>query len=241
MPIAKLSVQSAAQQVLGAALRMEGGDVHLCNAYSLSLAERDSDYRLGLQGAFLNLPDGMSVVWASRVLRATPPLKERVYGPTLFLDVVRLGQQSHLKHYLYGATDDVLAKLRAELQRHAPDAEFVASEAPPFRPLTQKEERDLATRVSQSGAHIVWVGLGTPKQDWFGVTMRNRVPAVTVAVGAAFEFIPGLKPQAPQWMQLRGLEWAFRLMTEPRRLWRRYLIGNSAFLFAVLRQRVREG
>ncbi|MBI1758328.1 MAG: WecB/TagA/CpsF family glycosyltransferase [Actinobacteria bacterium] len=210
-----------------------GMDVHLCNAYTLALADRDPALHSMLRQADFNFPDGMSVVWANRLLhRAARLPRERVYGPDLFLDVFDLGQEVELRHYLLGGAPEVLARLRAELLRRFPVADVVGAESPPFRELTRQEADEQLERIAASGAQIVWLGLGTPKQDWAAADLASRHPAVFVAVGAAFDFVAGTKRQAPRWMQRSGLEWLFRLATEPRRLWRRYLFGNIRFIIA---------
>lgn len=215
------------------------GDVHLCNAYTLALAERDPQLLGILRAATLNLPDGQSVVWANRLLHrgvALPPT--RVYGPDLLLDVFALAGETGLRHYLLGSTPHVLEELQRELRRRFPHARITGTCSPPFRPLTAQELQKQQEDIRTAEADIVWVGLGTPKQDHWAAELCEALPVVAVAVGAAFDFIAGSKPQAPHWMQRSGLEWAFRLGCEPRRLWRRYLFGNTRFLWGVVRQAI---
>jgi N-acetylglucosaminyldiphosphoundecaprenol N-acetyl-beta-D-mannosaminyltransferase len=142
-----------------------------------------------------------------------------------------------LRHYLYGSTPEVIAQLETNLRERFPGAELVGVESGPFRPLTEAEEHDLARRMTDARADVVWVGLGTPRQDLFVDRFRDLVPATFIAIGAAFDFHAGTKRQAPRVLQRFGLEWLFRLITEPRRLWKRYLIGNGRFVWAVLRCR----
>ena len=158
-----------------------------------------------------------------------------MYGPDLLLDVFQLGQNLGIRHYLLGSTLDVVADLKRELLRRFPRAQIVGSESPPFRQLTKPEQAEQRVRIVDSEADIVWLGLGTPKQDLTCADLARHLPVVVVAVGAAFDFVSGHKNQAPLWMRRHGLEWAFRLASEPRRLWRRYLIGNVQFLRAALR------
>jgi len=213
-----------------------GVDVHLCNAYTLALADQHPDFRSLLQRSRLNFPDGKSVVWANRLVHHGQNLpRDRIYGPDLFLDVLSAGQDTGVRHYLLGSTASVLADLEAELRRRFPAAAIVGTESPPFRALTDLESQEQADRIAASGAQVVWVGLGTPKQDWEAAALAQRVPAVFCAVGAAFDFVAGHKKQAPAWMQQRGLEWTFRLASEPRRLWRRYLFGNARFVWSVVK------
>jgi N-acetylglucosaminyldiphosphoundecaprenol N-acetyl-beta-D-mannosaminyltransferase len=136
---------------------------------------------------------------------------------------------------MYGSTPEVVASLAERLNDLVPGVQVVGVESPPFRPLTEAEAAELVVRIREVRADIVWVGLGTPRQDLFVDRFRNRLSSTLVAVGAAFDFLAGTKRRAPTWMQDRGLEWAFRLGTEPGRLWRRYLMGNAEFLLGVAR------
>jgi N-acetylglucosaminyldiphosphoundecaprenol N-acetyl-beta-D-mannosaminyltransferase len=216
------------------------GDVHLCNAYTLALADQDPELHGILRAAPLNLPDGQPVVWANRLLhRGTTLPATRVYGPDLLLDVFALGQSSGLRHYLLGSTPHVLDALERELRRRFPNALITGTCSPPFRPLTSQEARKQREDIRSAEADIVWVGLGTPKQDRWAAELCTALPVVAVAVGAAFDFIAGTKPQAPMWMRRNGVEWLFRLGCEPRRLWRRYLFGNALFVGGVVQQAFR--
>lgn len=244
VPITACAPEFAADHVVALAREVDpaaegaGRDVHLCNAYTLALADSDDAYRAMLGRASLNFPDGTPVVWANRLMHRTEPVAaQRVRGPQLFLDVFDRGQAHGVRHYLLGSTPQVLDRLQENLRARFPDARIVGVESPPFRALTQDEQDEQARRIRDSGAQVVWVGLGTPKQDWECARLRERLPAVFVAVGAAFDFAAGTTPEAPAWMRENGLEWIHRLASEPRRLWRRYLFGNSRFLFAVVRRR----
>jgi N-acetylglucosaminyldiphosphoundecaprenol N-acetyl-beta-D-mannosaminyltransferase len=216
---------------------LPGRSVHLCNAYTLSLARHDDAYRALLNESDLNLPDGMPLIWIAR--RLGIPLEDRVYGPTLMLDTLDRGREAGLRHYLYGGSPEVIEALPDEIERRFPGVTLVGAESPPFRPLTADEKAEAVARMVDARPDVVWVGLGTPKQDEVVHDLRKDVPATMVAVGAAFDFIAGSKRQAPSWMQEHGLEWAFRLATEPRRLWRRYLVGNTSFLLGVATDRPR--
>ncbi|MGW1809125.1 WecB/TagA/CpsF family glycosyltransferase [Streptomyces sp. NPDC002078] len=233
----RLAGQGVAADALDAADETPRGDVHLCNAYTLALADRDPELHGILRAAPLNLPDGQPVVWANRLLhRGTALPATRVYGPDLLLDVFALGRRTGLRHYLLGSTPHVLEALRRELRRRFPDALITGTCSPPFRPLTSQEARKQREDIRSAEADIVWVGLGTPKQDRWAAELSTALPVVAVAVGAAFDFIAGTKLQAPHWMRRSGLEWVFRLGCEPRRLWRRYVFGNARFLWGVIRQ-----
>ena len=239
VPITACSPQTAARLVIDRARGPlpAGMDVHLCNAYTLALADRDVVLHALLRRATLNFPDGKSVVWANRLqYRDRRPPTARVYGPDLMRDVLRLGQPAGLRHYLVGGTPQVLAALAGRIRRDYPDAHLVGAESPPFRELTATERAAQAGRIRHSRAQVVWLGLGTPKQDWEAARLASELPVLAVAVGAAFDFLAGAKRQAPPWMRRNGLEWCFRLAQEPRRLWRRYLFGNVRFGLAVGRR-----
>ena len=214
-----------------------GVDIHLCNAYTFALADQDTRFKAMLEHAAINFPDGKSVVWANKLLHRSSTIpNDRVYGPDLFLDVFEKGQELGLRHYLLGSTPQVLSKLETELRRRFPKAAIVGAVSPPFRALTEQETAEQTARLVESKAQVIWVGLGTPKQDWESARLAGDVAAVFLAVGAAFDFIAGEKKQAPMWMQRNGLEWLFRLAVEPRRLWRRYLFGNARFLRAMIKE-----
>jgi N-acetylglucosaminyldiphosphoundecaprenol N-acetyl-beta-D-mannosaminyltransferase len=175
-------------------------------------------------------PDGQPVRWAMNLLHRAG-LCERVYGPELMLRLCQAAADQGVAIYLYGGTPDVLEKLGVNLMQRFPNLRIGGQEAPPFRPLTPAEDREVVDRINGSGAGIVFIGLGCPKQDRFAYEHRAGIQAVQICVGAAFDFHAGVKPTAPAWMQRHGLEWLFRLLQEPRRLWKRYLVTNSLFLW----------
>jgi len=186
---------------------------------------------------FLVTPDGMPLVWALR--HAGHVESDRVYGPDLMLSVFDAGSSKGLRHFLYGATAETLEQLQARLLAKFPQARIVGSYAPPFRNLSTREETDIADRLNRSGADIIWVGLSSPKQELWMARMRDRLEAsMLIGVGAAFDFHAGLKRQAPRFIQRSGFEWAFRLLCEPRRLWRRYALVVPTFISLTAFQRL---
>ncbi len=223
----------AASLIIDLAHAGQGMHVHLPNAYTIALADQSESYRESLAYPAINFPDGKPISWVSRLHPASPRLSQ-IRGPQLFLDVFDQGRSSKVRHYLLGSTADVLALLTLELQHRFPGISLVGSESPPFRPLTDAERAEQDERIRASGAQIVWVGLGTPKQDIEVQRLAGTLPIVAVAVGAAFDFAAGTLRIAPEWMIRAGLEWIFRFYQEPRRLWRRYTFGNARFLKAVL-------
>lgn len=210
---------------------------HLCNAYTLSLAVQDRQYRRLLNDSDLNFADGHYVAMVGR-WRGLSNMEQRVYGPTLMLTTLDRGRARGLRHYLYGATGETVARLATALRTRFPGVMIVGVEAPPFRPLTSAEENALFARVRAVRPDIFWVGLGTPKQDVFVARYAERLSCTVVPVGAAFDFHAGTKLRPPRIAQRLGLEWLFRLLTEPVRLWRRYLIGIPIFLIGLLADRV---
>lgn len=211
------------------------GGIHLCNAYTLALADERPDLAELLSADTANLPDGMPLVWWAR--QHGHPDAERVYGPDLMEAVLAAGGEPGTAHYLYGSTPEVLTALERAIATRWPDARIVGTESPPFREITDVELEASIARIDESGADVVWVGMGTPKQDTLVHRMSRRSDVAFVAIGAAFDFIAGTKSQAPRWMMRLGLEWLFRLATEPRRLWKRYIVYNAKFARVLWRSR----
>jgi N-acetylglucosaminyldiphosphoundecaprenol N-acetyl-beta-D-mannosaminyltransferase len=202
-------------------------------------AHEDAETRAAVLAATLAVPDGQPLVWALRMLGH--PRATRVYGPDLMLAFCARAAERGIPMYLYGGrTPDALDLLERRLVQRFPGLRIVGRSSPPFRPLTPEEELQTIAEIDGSGAAVVWVGTGQPKQEIWMLNMRPRLRAqLLVGVGAAFDFHAGLVPQAPRWMQRTGLEWAYRLSREPRRLWRRYARYNPMFVAAFARQYAR--
>lgn len=201
-------------------------------------ARRDPELFRAIADADIATPDGVPIVWGMRWLGQSD--QERVYGPELMKRAMVDAEGHQWKHYLYGSTPETLATLQAKLAELAPDAQIVGAYSPPFREMTADEMESSLEAIRTSHADLLWVGLGMPKQElWMG-TIRNELPGVAVlGVGAAFDFLAGTKKQAPAWMQKAGLEWLFRLAQEPRRLWRRYVWNNPAYVMLLAWQIIR--
>lgn len=236
VPIAALRPEDAVFELLTLAKEKRGAAVHLCNSFTVSTALHDEGYRAILRRADLNLPDGTPVAWVSRMEQDVRSLSSPVRGPRLMRDVLRAGAERGMTHYFYGGSPRTAAELPGKLRALVPGVQIVGVESPPYRPLTPSEEDEMVARIRAAKPDFVWVGLGTPGQDVFVDRFRDRLDTVLVAVGAAFDFAAGTRPEAPEWLHGTGFEWVFRLGTEPRRLWRRYLFGNAAFARAVYRQ-----
>ena len=208
--------------------------VAVCTVHSVMTARKNAELRSALHDADIATPDGVPLVWTIRM--TARPNQERVYGPELMRQTL-VATSRDIKHYLFGSTPETIEILQRQIARFAPSAVIVGTESPPFRPLSQDEEEEALDRIRASGATVVWVGLGMPKQELWMHRVGPRLPGITlVGVGAAFDFLAETKAQAPQWMQRNGLEWLFRLSREPRRLWRRYIWNNPAFLMLMFRQ-----
>jgi N-acetylglucosaminyldiphosphoundecaprenol N-acetyl-beta-D-mannosaminyltransferase len=226
-----LDLEQASRTLEASALLGGGRAVHLCNAYTLALASRAPEYARLLNQGYLNLPDGAPLVFVARRL-GIPGMSQdrRARGTDVFCTTLDRGRSVGLRHYLYGSTPGTVAALRDRMSKVYPGVDIVGAVAPPFRALSSEEEAATLEQIRAARPHIVWVALGTPQQDEFVARFAGRLGMTLVAVGAAFDFLAGTKPQAPRWMQSAYLEWLFRLVTEPSRLWKRYLVGNLVFL-----------
>jgi N-acetylglucosaminyldiphosphoundecaprenol N-acetyl-beta-D-mannosaminyltransferase len=185
----------------------------------------------------LTTPDGMPLVWGLKAFGEKNA--SRVYGPTLTLHVCRAAAHEGIPIALYGGTQESLTAFVEFLHKSFPAIEVVCQIAPPFRQLTPEEDATYSHKIIESGARIVFVGIGCPKQELWMAKHKGLIPAVMIGVGAAFDFHSGRVQQAPNWMQKIGLEWLFRLSREPKRLWKRYLFHNPRFLFLFLLQWLR--
>ena len=213
-----------------------GHATYVCAAsvHTVIEATRDRSFRRVLNGALAVAPDGMPLAWLGR-LRGHRRMR-RIRGPSLMKRVCQLSVERGIPHFLYGAAPGVVEELARRLKAEYPGLNVVGTHTPPFRPLSEVEEVNVVRLINDSGARIVWVGLGTPKQERWMAAMAPRLTAgLLIGVGAAFDFHSGRLAEAPPWIQRSGLEWFFRLTQEPRRLWRRYLYANPLFVaYAIL-------
>lgn len=205
-----------------------------CNVHSIMSARRSESLREALYSFDLRAPDGMPLVWAMNWLYGLQTT--RTHGPTAMRHLLRHCQGSRWRHFLLGSTDATLARLVDSIQLEYPRAVIAGTYSPPFEPLTDSEVTRIAAAVDKSGANIVWVGMGMPKQELLIPRLASHLRGVSLlGVGAAFDIVSGVQPEAPHWMQGRGLEWLFRLAHEPKRLWQRYAINNPLFIALVAR------
>ena len=222
------SYAAAAKMVVDWSGNSESRYVCIANVHVLMEAYDSPDFRSVLNHADLVTPDGVPLVWLMRLKGQRA--QQRVYGPTLMLRVLEAAVQNGVPVGFYGGTPDVLRSLVKRMQERFDGLNAAFAVSPPFAEMSNQEDADLVEQINRSGIRILFVGLGCPKQEIWMARHRGKVNAVMLGVGAAFDFHAGVKPQAPPWMQGIGLEWLFRLSTEPRRLWKRYLYHNPRFV-----------
>ena len=234
MRIDRTSYPEASCQVMDWA--RSGRPAYACaaNVHMVMEGFDSAELQRAVNAADLVTADGVPLVWCLRLLGY--PAATRVYGPDLTLAVLRDAAAAGMPVGFFGGSAEVLVQLQAALDRQFPSLRVAFAESPPFRALTPEEDSAAVERVNASGAAILFVGLGCPKQELWMAAHRGRIQAVMLGVGAAFDFLAGSKPQAPRWMMRYGLEWLFRFATEPRRLWRRYLKHNPRFVALFARQ-----
>ncbi len=233
IPVTPTNYEEATDAILSASAQGVPGVVSCHAVHAVVTTSRDESLRKMVNRFDMITPDGQPVRWALNLLYGAK-LRDRVYGPTLTLALCERAAAEGVAVYLYGGSPEVVEQLQTNLRVKFPQLQIAGFESPPFRQLTPQEDREVVERINQSGAGLVFIGLGCPKQDIFAGEHRDRIQAVQVCVGAAFDFHAGVKKTAPDWMQKRGLEWAFRLWEEPGRLWKRYLATNSLFLWMLL-------
>lgn len=208
------------------------------NTHVVALARRDATYSSALSKFDLIFPDGMPLVWVLN-RRLAEPLDDRVYGPTFMLKCLEATQGEEWAHMMVGGSAELLDQLHRNLKNRFPDLRITGMISPAFGEWSEKENERVISAIRESHAQFVWVGLGCPKQEYWLSRNHHRLPAaVYSAVGAAFNFHAGYVPQAPEWIQRCGLEWLFRVCSEPRRLFRRYLVFNFLFIYYSCKEQV---
>lgn len=211
------------------------GYVCVTGVHGVMEAQSDSEFKKILNNSLLTTPDGMPMVWVGR-LQGFRQI-DRVYGPDLMLEVCRLSEERGYTHFFYGGKEGTAEKLACALRKRYPSLNVVGSNTPPFRPLNSAEECALREHVTKTRPDFIWVGLSTPKQERF---MADHIDALDctlmLGVGAAFDIHTGMTKDAPRWIKRAGLQWVHRLVQEPARLWRRYLVNNPKFIFKIALQ-----
>lgn len=210
----------------------ESRAVYATSVHGTMEAHDIKEFREILNRADLITPDGMPLVWIMRLKGATH--QQRTYGPTLMLKVLEMAAHEHIPVGFYGGNPDTLEMLVTRMKAVYPSLQTAYAFSPPFRLLQPEETTQIRQEIISCGVRILFVGLGCPRQEQWIDAQRGSLPAVMIGVGAAFDFHAGVKPQAPPWMQKMGLEWLFRLLTEPRRLWKRYLHHIPRFIVLVI-------
>ena len=227
-----IDLPSAASVIENAVREGTKGYVCVTSVHGVMEAQREPEFRDILNLALLVTPDGMPTVWVGR-MQGNSTMK-RVFGPDLMLEVCRRSTGTGIRHFLYGGNPGIAAELAEGLRRRFPGITVVGTFTPPFRPLEPSEQLALEKQMETTLPDIVWVGLSTPKQEKFMAANFRRLPCkIMVGVGAAFDIHTGHVKDAPKWIKDAGLQWAHRLCQEPGRLWKRYLVNNSAFLVAI--------
>ena len=216
--------------------RRESKIICICNAHSVVTARQDPSFSRVIAAADMATPDGAPVAWLMRKLGSV--YQQRINGPDLMWRYCAHAENSAESMYLYGASQTTLDALQSSLLSAFPRLLIAGAYSPPFRPLTADEDEEVVRRINDSGAGVVWVSLGCPRQEKWIHDHRGRISAVMVGVGAAFDYHAGTIKRAPLWMQRNGLEWLYRLASEPKRLWRRYLVTNTLFLCYAMMQLV---
>ena len=211
--------------------------VCVCTVHTVIECQKSEKMLRAVNSAGLATPDGMPLVWIGNSLTGQKTPVERVYGPDLMLALCQLSAEIGYSHFFYGGAAGVPEQLADKLKKRFPGLKVAGTYAPPYRSAGVREDAPVIDQINQAAPDIIWVGLGTPKQDLWMALHRDALTApVLIGVGAAFDFHTGGIPQAPKWMQRAGLEWLFRLWQEPKRLWYRYLVYNPLFILLILAQ-----
>jgi N-acetylglucosaminyldiphosphoundecaprenol N-acetyl-beta-D-mannosaminyltransferase len=236
VPLALTDYERTLEWIEEMVAERERGYVCVANVHTVMASAEDPELRSAMLGSSINVPDGQPLVWALKALGHA--LGGRVYGPELMARACARATETGARFYLYGGRNQgALVQLALNLRRRFPGVRIVGGYSPPHHTLCDDEREAIVSEINRSGADVVWVGIGVPKQEKWMAEMRPLLRApVLVGVGAAFDFHAGLVPQAPTWMQEAGLEWTYRLAHEPRRLWRRYLRYNPRFVGGFARQ-----
>jgi N-acetylglucosaminyldiphosphoundecaprenol N-acetyl-beta-D-mannosaminyltransferase len=234
MRVDATSYEDATERILRWADAGESRSVFIATVNNVMEAHEDRSFLDVMNGSDLTTPDGMPLVWGLKILGVKEAT--RVYGPDLTPKVMRGAAERGVPVGFFGGSAETLEILLERVRSEFPGLEVAFHESPPFRELSADEDAATVERVTSSGARVLFIGLGCPKQERWIAEHRGRIPAVMVGVGAAFDFLAGTKRQAPVLLQRLGLEWLFRLASEPRRLWRRYLRHNPRFVALFVRQ-----
>lgn len=238
VPVQFGDLDQAYARICDAAVARSAISFKLVNSYNIALASKDSGYADALLERSVNFPDGTPLAWLMNLMSHDEPRQRAVRGPELFERSLLRPSGPPLRHFLLGGNAETLLAIRDRIEASSSGVVIAGTWAPPFAPVDEMFD-EAYDRIIRSAADIVWVGLGTPKQDFLAVQLSRRCDRPFVCVGAAFDFMAGTVPEAPKIIRGSGLEWLFRLIREPRRLWRRYVFGNFTFLNVAVRELTR--
>ncbi len=234
MRVDATNYNQVSRQILSWVRSGAGRSVCCATVHMVMEAFDNPSFRRAVNSADLVTSDGMPLVWALKGMGVAGA--SRVYGPDLMRLLLAEAERDGIRAGFLGGRPDTLGRLLENVSAHHPGLPIAFAESPPFRDLSRQEERGAVSRIQAAGVQLLFVGLGCPKQETWLAEHREELSCVALAVGAAFDFLAETKAQAPRWMQAYGLEWLFRLLTEPRRLWRRYLMANPRFIWHFARQ-----
>ncbi len=238
VPITALPLMEQIQVIIDWAKQRSSRVICVANVHMLMEAHWDNRFHNVLGGADLVTPDGMPLVWLMKALGIK--FQDRVAGLDIFLNVCQIASKEKIKIYLLGCTQDILERIKLRLHREFPNVILAGLEPLPFRPLTDSEDAELVKRINASQAGIVFLALGCPKQEYWMAHHQGKIKAVMIGIGGVFPVYAGLKKNAPEWVKVGGLEWLYRLVQEPKRLWNRYRKTIPPFIFLALQQLVLE-
>lgn len=233
VPISAVNMESCIRSIFRDFDQVRGKYICVSNVHTTVMAHDDPSYYKVQSESFLSVPDGKPL---SIIGRKTYKRMDRVTGPDLMRHIL---QKPGLRHFFYGNTEENLQSMLKEIGKAYPDAVIAGHEASVFREMTTEEEEALAVRMNQTKPDIIWVALGAPRQEFFCKRMEGRVNALLIGVGGAFNILAGITPEAPKWMQKISMEWFYRFLQEPGRLWKRYAVTNTKFLYYWMFQKPR--
>lgn len=233
--VAVTNMQRTTNYIIKNVDKLRGQYITLTNVHTTVTAHEDSEYRNIQNEAFLALPDGRPIALALR-LKGYKKARQ-VAGPDLMDKIWQMTENTNLTHYFYGGSQQTIDKLRGVLKEKYPNLKIAGMESPPFRPLSEDEDNEAIERINNANADFVWVGLGAPKQEIWMNNHKDKINALMLGVGAAFDFHAGTVKRAPKWMQRCYLEWFYRLIQDPKRLWKRYVVTNTKFIYYMINPR----
>lgn len=234
MQLSLTDIQTALEQIKDWCTNKKGHYICVSNVHMCMETFDSEDFSKVVNNADLVVPDGKPLVWGQKLLGHKEA--QQVRGQDLTMALCKLAAEHQLKVGFYGGMPETLAIMKERLVEQFRGLDIAYDFAPPFRPLTPAEDNNVVAAINDSGVHILFVGIGCPKQEWWMAEHKDKLHCVMLGVGAAFDFIAGNKKHAPRWMQSIGMEWLFRLLSEPQRLWKRYLKQNPRFIWYFLQQ-----